>query len=115
MAEIPQIEQIEAWLEGRAHQDHDTFAMGREFAADLMDEITTLRSVVVFADGFVTSQTGQFGDHQMSLADLYNDTCAQARVIDRAGCHPRGSFRKSEQSGHGPGSTNPYYFGEGTK
>jgi hypothetical protein len=55
-------------------------------------EIRTLREVLVFADGFVVSQTMN-SEHPMVLADLYNTTCPAASVIVRAGCHPRGRFR----------------------
>lgn len=34
----PQADQVRAWLDGKIHMDHDTFAMGRDFAAALIGD-----------------------------------------------------------------------------
>lgn len=68
------------WGEHGAHIDVFDF---------MLREIEQLREVLVFADGFVVSQS----DHTMVLADLYNDTTPLAGAIQRAGCHPRRRFR----------------------
>lgn len=39
MPDLPQLEAIRAWLDGDEHADHDTFAMGREFAAALVADV----------------------------------------------------------------------------
>lgn len=65
----------------------------RPAEAMLADEIKLLRDVLVFADGFVVSQTIN-DEYPMALADLYNETCDAAGAIQRAGCHPRGKFRQ---------------------
>lgn len=68
-------------------------------------EIRTLREVVMFADGFVVSQT--MGDaYPMALADLYNTTCPAARAMERAGCHARGKFRTAPAVASSADTTN---------
>jgi hypothetical protein len=91
--DLPQIQQVRGWLMGDLMPDHDTFTMGREFAAALLLELDSLRETLIFADGLSVALTRQHTAHVTSLADVYGEASPAQGVIARAGCHPRGSFR----------------------
>ena len=73
-------------------EDHWYGNLDRE-RRELRAEVDLLRSIVLFADGYVVQSSRQYEMFTVGLADLYNDTCDEAAALVRAGCYPRGSFK----------------------